>query len=75
MDAPCDSGRRVAGGVGWGKWFGVSGMGDDAGGSKLSREMSLDNRIDRLLVPGTIPWTDAFGRQLSNCGREAKSLN
>lgn len=36
MDAPCDSGRRVAGGVGWGKRFGVSGMRDGVGGMNVA---------------------------------------
>ena len=65
MDAPCDSGRRVAGGVGWGKRFGVSGMGDDVGGNRGLGD-ALRHRMERLLVPGTLPWNDESDSQQCN---------
>jgi hypothetical protein len=54
MDAPCDSGRRVAGGVGWGKRFGVSGMGSGVGGS----EYQAGPCAAFALVPRGGPWND-----------------
>lgn len=54
MDAPCDSRRRVAGRVGWGKRFGVSGMGDDVVGSTHQ----ADEPTAFALVPHGDPWND-----------------
>lgn len=54
MTLPCDSGRRVAGGVGWGKRFGVSGMGGDVGGT----EYQQGPNAAFALVPHGDPWND-----------------
>jgi hypothetical protein len=65
MDAPCDSGRRVAGGLGWGKRFGVSGMGNDVGGF----EYQCDPCTAFALVPLGGPWNDPeVGRNAARRG-------
>lgn len=66
MDAPCDSGRRVAGGVGWGKRFGVSWMGGDVGGSGYQDGLAL--------VPPGGPWNDPTAGSLSATRGRRKTM-
>jgi hypothetical protein len=66
MDAPCDSGRRVGRGMGWGKWFGVSGMGCGVGGSAHQ----AGECTAFALVPLGGPWNDPeVGRNPAPRGR------
>src|SRR5690242_17289766 len=76
MDAPCDSVRRVAGGAGWGKRFGVRGMGSDVDGPEHQLANARLSHLCLLATRGTIRERVNFrplGESAGPCERTASA--